>query len=316
MSNPGKPDPDESSWSVPDSDNQLYFFHHHHHQMLAELGWNYSDHQLEQRLPEFPPSSPLADGDQYHPSDAPPHTVTTSTSSQLPPDRSSDPAPSTSNPSVSSSSSEDPAEKSGVRTAPTPEISTKEKKKVQKRVRQPRFAFMTKSEVDHLEDGYRWRKYGQKAVKNSPFPRSYYRCTNSKCTVKKRVERSSEDPTIVITTYEGQHCHHSVGLHRSGAGFLGRREIGAINVGQFGAASPTSTSQFLIYPGMMQFSHHEQHTSESIAQGSVGATTTTTTTQYSHQQLAATGDEEKETLQSSTGEGLLGDIVSPGIRNL
>lgn len=30
---------------------------------------------------------------------------------------------------------------------------------------------MTKSEVDHLEDGYRWRKYGQKAVKNSPFPR-------------------------------------------------------------------------------------------------------------------------------------------------
>jgi hypothetical protein len=30
---------------------------------------------------------------------------------------------------------------------------------------------MTKSEVDHLEDGYRWRKYGQKAVKNSPYPR-------------------------------------------------------------------------------------------------------------------------------------------------
>jgi hypothetical protein len=46
------------------------------------------------------------------------------------------------------------------------------KKKGQKRIRQPRFAFMTKSEVDHLEDGYRWRKYGQKAVKNSPFPRS------------------------------------------------------------------------------------------------------------------------------------------------
>lgn len=54
---------------------------------------------------------------------------------------------------------------------------TKVKKKGQKRIRQPRFAFMTKSEVDHLEDGYRWRKYGQKAVKNSPFPRfvcTYY----------------------------------------------------------------------------------------------------------------------------------------------
>lgn len=33
--------------------------------------------------------------------------------------------------------------------------------------------------------------------------RSYYRCTNSKCTVKKRVERSSNDPSVVITTYEG-----------------------------------------------------------------------------------------------------------------
>jgi len=45
------------------------------------------------------------------------------------------------------------------------------KKKGQKRQREPRVAFLTKSEVDHLEDGYRWRKYGQKAVKNSPFPR-------------------------------------------------------------------------------------------------------------------------------------------------
>ncbi|KAJ8470087.1 hypothetical protein OPV22_024430 [Ensete ventricosum] len=81
---------------------------------------------------------------------------------------------------------------------------------LQKGTRQPRFAFMTKTEIDHLEDGYRWRKYGQKVVKNSPFPRSYYRCTHSKCNVKKRVERSSQDPSIVITTYEGQHCHHTV----------------------------------------------------------------------------------------------------------
>ena len=49
-------------------------------------------------------------------------------------------------------------------------IRTKAKKK-EKRPREPRFAFLTKSEIDHLEDGYRWRKYGQKAVKNSPYPR-------------------------------------------------------------------------------------------------------------------------------------------------
>ncbi|KAL0542693.1 hypothetical protein IC582_017767 [Cucumis melo] len=85
--------------------------------------------------------------------------------------------------------------------------SGKSKKKGEKREREARVAFMTKSEVDHLEDGYRWRKYGQKAVKNSAYPRSYYRCTTQKCGVKKRVERSYEDPSIVITTYEGQHNH-------------------------------------------------------------------------------------------------------------
>lgn len=85
----------------------------------------------------------------------------------------------------------------------------KAKKTSQKKQREPRFAFMTKSEVDHLEDGYRWRKYGQKAVKNSPFPRSYYKCTNASCNVKKRVERSFNDPSIVVTTYEGQHTHQS-----------------------------------------------------------------------------------------------------------
>ncbi|KAK6135001.1 hypothetical protein DH2020_031285 [Rehmannia glutinosa] len=49
--------------------------------------------------------------------------------------------------------------------------NVKAKTKEEKKQREQRFAFMTKSEVDNLEDGYRWRKYGQKAVKNSPFPR-------------------------------------------------------------------------------------------------------------------------------------------------
>ncbi|GAU11310.1 hypothetical protein TSUD_343010 [Trifolium subterraneum] len=87
----------------------------------------------------------------------------------------------------------------------------------QKRQREARIAFMTKSEVDHLEDGYRWRKYGQKAVKNSPFPRSYYRCTTVSCNVKKHVERSLNDPTIVVTTYEGKHTHPNPVMARSSA---------------------------------------------------------------------------------------------------
>ncbi|XP_074590342.1 WRKY transcription factor 28-like [Curcuma longa] len=93
----------------------------------------------------------------------------------------------------------------------------KAKKKGEKRQRAPRYAFVTQSEVDHLEDGYRWRKYGQKAVKNSPFPRSYYRCTSQKCPVKKRVERSHQDPTVVITTYEGKHTHQCPATLRGGA---------------------------------------------------------------------------------------------------
>ncbi|XP_071718728.1 uncharacterized protein [Rutidosis leptorrhynchoides] len=82
---------------------------------------------------------------------------------------------------------------------------TKTNKK--KKVKEAKFAFMTRSEIDHLDDGYRWRKYGQKAVKNSHFPRSYYKCTSASCNVKKRVERCMNDPSYVVTTYEGQHIH-------------------------------------------------------------------------------------------------------------
>ncbi|XP_072994903.1 probable WRKY transcription factor 33 [Typha latifolia] len=76
-----------------------------------------------------------------------------------------------------------------------------------KKVSRPRFAFQTRSANDILDDGYRWRKYGQKAVKNSIYPRSYYRCTHHTCSVKKQVQRLSKDTSIVVTTYEGVHNH-------------------------------------------------------------------------------------------------------------
>ncbi|XVF55262.1 hypothetical protein PTKIN_Ptkin06aG0023000 [Pterospermum kingtungense] len=57
------------------------------------------------------------------------------------------------------------------------------------------------------DDGYKWRKYGQKRIKNSPNPRSYYKCTNPRCNAKKQVERCRDDPDTLIITYEGLHLH-------------------------------------------------------------------------------------------------------------
>ncbi|KAJ9549386.1 hypothetical protein OSB04_021929 [Centaurea solstitialis] len=80
-------------------------------------------------------------------------------------------------------------------------------RKGEKKIRKPKHAFQTRSQVDILDDGYRWRKYGQKAVKNNKFPRNYYRCTYQGCNVKKQVQRLSSDDGVVVTTYEGVHTH-------------------------------------------------------------------------------------------------------------
>lgn len=80
------------------------------------------------------------------------------------------------------------------------------KKPVDKGVR---VAFRTKSKLEFMDDGYKWRKYGKKMVKNSPNPRNYFKCSTGGCHVKKRVERDGDDPSYVITTYEGVHNHES-----------------------------------------------------------------------------------------------------------
>ncbi|XP_030456358.1 WRKY transcription factor WRKY51-like [Syzygium oleosum] len=57
-------------------------------------------------------------------------------------------------------------------------------------------------------DQYTWRKYGQKPIKGSPFPRGYYKCSSVRgCPARKHVERAQDDPRMMIVTYEGEHRH-------------------------------------------------------------------------------------------------------------
>ncbi|VAI36924.1 unnamed protein product [Triticum turgidum subsp. durum] len=190
-------------------------------------------------------------------------------------------------------------------------------KKGQKRARQQRFAFVTKSEVDHLEDGYRWRKYGQKAVKNSPFPRSYYRCTNSKCTVKKRVERSSEDPSVVITTYEGQHCHHQTSFQRGGMHFHGAATVALAEQMSF-----VSTQQLYNLPPLRRQQMNPASSESAVSsvppslQQLNGGDELRRSTSYSPTASAVqTPSSSLVPPDVSFDMGLLGDIVPPGVRN-
>ncbi|KAJ4823714.1 hypothetical protein Tsubulata_032132 [Turnera subulata] len=57
-------------------------------------------------------------------------------------------------------------------------------------------------------DVWAWRKYGQKPIKGSPYPRNYYRCSSSKgCSARKQVEKSNTDPNMYIVSYTGDHTH-------------------------------------------------------------------------------------------------------------
>ncbi|KAL3524069.1 hypothetical protein ACH5RR_016903 [Cinchona calisaya] len=76
-----------------------------------------------------------------------------------------------------------------------------------RRVERVAAPLMGNTELPH-GDGYSWRKYGQKDILNSKFPRCYFRCTHQKlyqCPAKKQVQRLDDDPNIFEVTYRGDH---------------------------------------------------------------------------------------------------------------
>ncbi|KAI3800030.1 hypothetical protein L1987_35337 [Smallanthus sonchifolius] len=79
-----------------------------------------------------------------------------------------------------------------------------------------------------IEDGYAWRKYGQKKILNSKSPRCYFRCTHKQaygCKTVKQVQKLEDGSNKFHIIYFGQHtcrppntgldldCNHSEKNH-------------------------------------------------------------------------------------------------------
>ncbi|CAL4918205.1 unnamed protein product [Urochloa decumbens] len=88
------------------------------------------------------------------------------------------------------------------------------------------------------EDGYEWKKYGQKFIKNIQKIRSYFRCRNKLCGAKKKVEWHPSDPNRALRiVYDGAHQHGSPPSSSSAAAAAAsnKYELGAQ---YFGGAPP------------------------------------------------------------------------------
>uniref|UniRef100_A0A5B7BL89 Putative WRKY transcription factor 17 n=1 Tax=Davidia involucrata TaxID=16924 RepID=A0A5B7BL89_DAVIN len=81
----------------------------------------------------------------------------------------------------------------------------KRKSRVKRTIRVPAISSKT---AEIPPDEYSWRKYGQKPIKGSQYPRGYYKCSSMRgCPARKHVERAMDNPAMLIVTYEGEHRH-------------------------------------------------------------------------------------------------------------
>ncbi|KAK9147387.1 hypothetical protein Scep_006144 [Stephania cephalantha] len=89
-------------------------------------------------------------------------------------------------------------------------------------------------------DMWAWRKYGQKPIKGSPYPRGYYRCSSSKgCLARKQVERSRSDPGMFVITYTAEH-NHPVPTHRNSLAGSTRNKSSSATAAGGGATTSTA----------------------------------------------------------------------------
>lgn len=120
--------------------------------------------------------------------------------------------------------------------------------------------------------------------------------------MKKRVERSSDDQTIVVTTYEGQHTHPSPITPRGNIGFM------ASDSTPFGV---TSASSFVV--PQPQYLLNQHHPFIYTSSPSLSITSTTTTFNNDPSFSSFINQERRITTPSPASllrdRGLLQDIV-------
>ncbi|XP_062216907.1 transcription factor WRKY19-like [Phragmites australis] len=84
-------------------------------------------------------------------------------------------------------------------------------KKSERRKTLPKWATQVRVSAVHvapLDDGFSWRKYGQKDILGAKYPRAYFRCTHRHtqgCHASKQVQRTDGDPLLFDVVYHGSH---------------------------------------------------------------------------------------------------------------
>lgn len=103
-----------------------------------------------------------------------------------------------------------------------------------------------------IVDGYAWRKYGQKEILNSKYPRCYFRCTYKPahgCKAQRQVQKLDDGSDMYHITYFGHHTcpsPNSFPKHRAVLDFKDSKNQ------QYFSASPSTITNIPINPFVKQ----------------------------------------------------------------